>query len=539
MSRGVKRSHIGNVNNLPADYNEARENPTLVGNGPSAFESMSKAMAETEKKDFIQGVIPPFITPSSQNVIERIENKDYISPNNNTDIRERVRFEIQLNKPYSLRDGFLRLYIKMVSLLALPIDVTSLEKAGRTVLVNLFKETLIKEIKIYKDGSSDVINNNTEHTAWKNYIFKHRLRSKTKANFDLQEFDIMYPKNNNGGSTVRRTPPANAAAANIVVLNNFTDRGAYTLKINSTDDDGLIVDIPLADLDLIFNSKLPFNPSTNLSVEFYFETNNKKLTELNVNLPATATQTSELLQVKFKKTPELHIPQFHLSSTYSEALNTGYSLFKSASIVNQMDAKLLQHNISMGVTNYSTSLDVPNQPTFLAFGLVTEKNFQHLTHFDNAYCLEPLTNFKTLKVSHIVDGSILSDLEYNFTKKEDLKKLYRQYRAFVTNTPSITPISLLYPQINDLILHSYSNYYKTNTSASPIILDISVDKGTTGAPSLPWAGANTKVDIQFNAVTTSEMKLLIWCIFDANVEMSKRAHNYSIQYNPRSMMMVS
>ena len=90
--------------------------------------------------------------------------------------------------------------------------MTSLEKAGRIVLVNLFKETLIKEIKIYKDGSSDVINNNTEHTAWKNYIFKHRLRTKKKANFDLQEFDLMYPKNNNGGSTVRRTHPANAAA---------------------------------------------------------------------------------------------------------------------------------------------------------------------------------------------------------------------------------------------------------------------------------------------------------------------------------------
>ena len=107
ISRGVKRSHIGNVNNLPADYNEARENPTLVGNGPSAFESMSKAMAETEKKEFIQAIIPAFISPSSQNVIERIENKDYISPNNNTDMRERVRFEVQLNKPYSLRDGFL------------------------------------------------------------------------------------------------------------------------------------------------------------------------------------------------------------------------------------------------------------------------------------------------------------------------------------------------------------------------------------------------------------------------------------------------
>ena len=99
------------------------------------------------RKRLHTGCNSTFYHPSSQNVIERIENKDYISPNNNTDIRERVRFEIQLNKPYSLRDGFLRLYIKMVSLLALPIDVTSLEKAGRTVLVNLFKETLIKEIK--------------------------------------------------------------------------------------------------------------------------------------------------------------------------------------------------------------------------------------------------------------------------------------------------------------------------------------------------------------------------------------------------------
>ena len=401
-------------------------------------------------------------------------------------------------------------------LLGLPIDVTTLEKAGRTVLVNLFKETLIKEVKIYKDGSSDVINNNTEHTPWKNYIFHHRLQSKAMKDFQLQEFNVPLSKLNNGTSDRRVAP---GAAGNIVVLDNFTKRATYTQLLQATDDDGLIVDIPLSDLDMIFKSKLPFNPSTNLSIEIYFETNNKRLMELNVNLPAAAAATSELLKIQFKKTPELHIPQFHLSATYSEALNTGYSLFKHASIVNELDAKLLQHNISMGVTNYSTSLDVPNQPAYLALALVTEKNFQHLTHFDNAYCLEALTNFKTLKVSHVVDGSILSDLEYNFTKKEDLKKLYHQYRSFVTNTPSITPLSLLYSQINDYTLPTYTNYYKANTCSSPIILDISVDKGTTGAPSLPWAGANTKVDIQFNAVTTSEMKLLIWCIFDANVEM--------------------
>ena len=123
---------------------------------------------------------------------------------------------------------------------------------------------------------------NTEHTAWKNYIFKHRLRPKNKSIFELQEFDIPLPLVATIGSSARRTPPANSGA--IVPANNFTKRASYTVKIDAADDNGLIVDIPLADLDMIFNSKLPFNPSTNLYVEFYFETNNKKLAEINANL---------------------------------------------------------------------------------------------------------------------------------------------------------------------------------------------------------------------------------------------------------------
>ena len=116
------------------------------------------------KKDFI---IPSFITPGSQNVIERVEDKDYISPYNNTDMCERVCFEVHLNNPYSMKDGFLQLYLKLVT-------------ARNTVLVNLFKETLMKEVKIYKDGSSDVINKNTEHTPGET-IFLNRLRSKNKS----------------------------------------------------------------------------------------------------------------------------------------------------------------------------------------------------------------------------------------------------------------------------------------------------------------------------------------------------------------------
>ena len=101
-----------------------------------------------------------------------------------------------------------------------------------------------------------------------------------------------------------------------------------------------------------------------------------------------------------------------------------------------------------------------------------------------------------MKLSHIVDGNNVIDLEYNFTKKEDLENLYRQYRSFATDTPSMTPLPLLYKQITNLELKTYQTYWQGTNASSPIILDLSVDKGTTGASLIPWASANTKLDLQ-------------------------------------------
>ena len=89
---------------------------------------MSKDMAEKKKKEFMQAIIHSFVAASSQNSIERIEYKYYISPNNNTDTVERFRFEIQLKKQYSLRVGFLRLYLKLATAIGMVIDNSTLEK---------------------------------------------------------------------------------------------------------------------------------------------------------------------------------------------------------------------------------------------------------------------------------------------------------------------------------------------------------------------------------------------------------------------------
>ena len=96
-----------------------------------------------------------------------------------------------------------------------------------------------------------------------------------------------------------------------------------------------------------------------------------------------------------------------------------------------------------------------------------------------------LTTFKTLKLSHIVEGNNVIDLEYNFTKKEDLEKLYREYRSFATDTSSITPLPLLYKQLTDVELKKYDGVWLANSCSSPLILDLSNYKGTTGAPSIP------------------------------------------------------
>ena len=183
-----------------------------------------------------------------------------------------------------------------------------------------------------------------------------------------------------------------------------------------------------------------------------------------------------ILERSFKK--------FHVTNTYSETLNAVYTMFQDATVVHQFDAKLLQYNISQNVTSYSTSIDILNQPTYMAFGLVSERNL------DTAYALEPPTTFKTMKLSHIVEGNNVIDLEYNFIKKEDLEKLYRRYPSFATDTSSITPLPLLYKQITNLELKNYNTFWSATSCSSPLILDLSIDKGTTGASSIPWAAAN-------------------------------------------------
>ena len=47
----------------------------------------------------------------------------------------------------------------------------------------------------------------------------------------------------------------------------------------------------------------------------------------------------------------------------------------------------------------------------MAFGLLSEQNFQHMTHFDNAYALEPPTTFITagkieVKMRHLNETEI-------------------------------------------------------------------------------------------------------------------------------------
>ena len=122
---------------------------------------------------------------------------------------------------------------------------------------------------------------------------------------------------------------------------------------------------------------------------------------------------------------------FYLSSTSSrQTLHTGYSMFKSTKIARDY----------LGVSNHSTTIDVSVQPSCTLFGLLTENNVQHLTQFDNAYTLESLTNFKTTKHSHMVEGNNVVDLECSFDNKEYLDKLYCQYRAFfnqhISNNPT-------------------------------------------------------------------------------------------------------
>ena len=61
MDTSGKKRRLGNIGSLPAAYDKADDNPTLVGNGPGAVASMAKAMADTNKRDYIKAIVPAFV----------------------------------------------------------------------------------------------------------------------------------------------------------------------------------------------------------------------------------------------------------------------------------------------------------------------------------------------------------------------------------------------------------------------------------------------------------------------------------------------
>ena len=87
MDVSAKKRRLGNRESLSSSFNEQSENPALLGNGPGATSAMVKATEETNKKDYIKAVLPAFSEVSNQNVVEKVDDEDYISSNNNTDTR--------------------------------------------------------------------------------------------------------------------------------------------------------------------------------------------------------------------------------------------------------------------------------------------------------------------------------------------------------------------------------------------------------------------------------------------------------------------
>ena len=65
----------------------------------------------------------------------------------------------------------------------------------------------------------------------------------------------------------------------ILVLGGFVAKNKLVKPLLANDD--MMVDIPLAELDAVFASNLPIHASVNLAIEFYFETSNRKLFEIN------------------------------------------------------------------------------------------------------------------------------------------------------------------------------------------------------------------------------------------------------------------
>ena len=533
-----KYSRVGN-SDLPEQYDEANENPLLIEEGPGGVSALFTALEDKKDEDFIKSVIPAFKRPRYQNIVNRTENEEYIEPNSNTNVRDKVRFEVEFNVPYSFADSVLRLYIKIEN----ATGQTALVKAAtgnnthRVALSSFFNTSIIKEIKVIPYGGTDPINNNCEVTGWKNLPFRLRKRHKNASRFSEMTLDtgptLDVSKNSNSRS--RRTIPTSS----VVTKAWFTERKKFTQAILDTDDDGYILDIALGEIDNFFQSEMVFQPSIKLGIEVFFH-KNKYLLETNIPVAiANGTEDTELYKINFIKNPQLFIPQYFLTHQYGETIQAGFEKLSHATIQNGIDAKLVVHSMNENVSHFSAQVAITEQPMYILVGITRDSNYTHETHWDNLYMLESLAIVKKITLKNVYVNNVVKTLEYDYRKNEHKRRLWNEYKSFLLDVPSTSPINNIMKEIGDFEIPTYTDYISENSTTSFFAFDLTPDKGATNMSSIPVSAGNLQIDLDFKDALAAESRLLVWCVYNNNYEMRRHGGKYPITYNPSGMKMNS
>ena len=542
MNEGKRRKLYDRTIDKAQEYNPEYNDP--LNNPLRGTDDYSKALASisrqfdirTQPRQLerqIENILPGFQSRNYQNVVGNTTvGVEYIA-SNNTDTNKHHSFKVDTIPKRALpNSGY---YVCTIGLVksdgaAIPdVDIQQLAP------VQYFKNAIVKQLKITVDGSSTHFNNSSSILYEKGML---KDLSAKKSQFKLWSSDHTFLlTENSGGLThnlqTRRTV-VNADDDNVASNDRLDERLNGGLIRALCSAEGLLVRIPLGEIDDYFTSSSMTSNNTPLTVDVYLETNTNRLLE---SIKALPDPTGKPYRLKVLGTPRLTFSLCEATSEWEDSLADGFKTIASEMVVSEFkDAEQHIHHINRGLTKYEQVISQSGaQGDYLLVLMQLTANYLHDSMHDNRGHLttNAIGKIKVSKLPVPNNSRQVQTIEYDLSSEQHRFELYKNYLTFVSGGSSAFPHDVR--DVGDFkYIQSMTDFFRPGNSKFMIVLDLRTDRGILGEDNSTVLATDPTVELTFREALPAPTTIQIVSIYDASYNMVNTGTGTLYTYNPEA-----
>ena len=489
---------------------------------------LGKKVADEQRK-IIENYHTGFIEPSRQNSFLAVNHHE-IKAEKNQDLDSKLVFIVNPNENIILDETNLKIKLKLVN----STNNSNLADTDDKKFIprNNFFGHLIKNIKVYKVGNSQTINNVKDDLYYRSKEYLELNCTEEYLKLNKKNLLFKYDKSKDTVTSGKRAHATDSTSELISSLDEFASLFIKT---------GHEFIIPLCIFDGFFESSSPINRRYNWRIEINLNNNVPYLFE-SIKKDINGEGKTPKVNLKVVGTPELLITSVRTSTEFKNTLESGFQDPKLGGLYLSrfFDYKHEEHELTKTTLFVQENIgdNVQIQPTFIQFMLIPVSDYSHESVYDNSQVNLFLSKIKKFKLHNIANGTGRVDFEYDSEDDNHKQLLYHHYLAYQNGGTESTYSNKKLFKIRDTKnLLTFDEYFKDKNTYAKFVIDLRQDGGLV-QDLLPVKKQNAglKCNITFKSALDKNFRLIIQQIYEANYTIT--SGNDGIQlfsYNPKYM----